>query len=184
MDNKSIQMRPETRSFYIKFALMVTFIFLDVFLNAKIEFEAMAIGVEGLEKLAQYQMLLLGCSILFQFSVAAAFFLILVSTFPFRVGLLFPFQEGVFKWLLVLQLIYFLSSCVVGGVRMKLLLIAETQTDLFRSGMYRTISAVHKVVAPCYYAASLRSALALGHKSTTRRNLGILPHSNLHLSVE
>jgi hypothetical protein len=157
MDNKSIQMRPETRSFYIKFALMVTFIFLDVFLNAKIEFEAMAIGDEGLEELAQYQ-------ILFQFSVAAAFFLILVSTFPFRVGLLFPFQEGVFKWLLVLQLIYFLSSCVVGGVRMKLLLIAETQTDLFRSGMYRTISAVHKVVAPCYYAASLRSALALGHK--------------------
>lgn len=143
---------------------MVTFIFLDVFLNAKIEFEAMAIGDEGLEELAQYQMLLLGCSILFQFSVAAAFFLILVSTFPFRVGLLFPFQEGVFKWLLVLQLIYFLSSCVVGGVRMKLLLIADT--DLFRSGMYRTISAVHKVVAPCYYAASLRSALALalGHK--------------------
>lgn len=111
--------RPETRWFYIKFALLVTSIFLDVYLNSKIEYEAMAMSEEiGLEKLSQLQMVLFGCTIIFQFSVAAAFFLILCSTFPFQVGLLFPFQKGIFRWLLVLQLVYMTLSCIVGGIRL------------------------------------------------------------------
>jgi hypothetical protein len=152
-------LRPE-RWFYVKFALMASFIFFDVYLNSKIEYESMVIGDEGAERLAQLQVLLFGCTILSQFSVAAAFFLILCSTFPFQVGLLFPFQEGIFKWLLVLQLVYVSSSCIVGGLRFSF--IMKDDTDLFRSWVYRTASTMHKIIAPCYYAASLRSAFTLG----------------------
>lgn len=159
MDNN---LRTETRWFYLKFALMATFIFFDVYLNSKLEYESMVIGDEGAERLAQLQMLLFGCTILSQFSVAAAFFLILCSTFPFQVGLLFPFQEGLFKCLLALQLVYVSSSCIVGGLRFSFIMKADT--DLFRSWVYRTASTMHKIVAPCYYAASLRSALTLGDK--------------------
>ena len=171
MDNTIISL--EKRWFYIKFALMMAFICFDVVLNSKIEFEALTTGGEtSKEKLSQHQMLLFGWTIVFQFSVAAAFFLILCSTFPFQVGLLFPFQDGIFKWLLVLQLVYMILSCIVGGIRLNKILVSN-DTNVFRSWVYKTASAVHKLVAPCYYAASLRSALSLGHKRYYTRDIWI-----------
>ena len=102
---------------------MVTFVAGDVYLNSKTEYEA-TLTLTNIKELSQLQMILFGCSVLLQFSITSALFLILCNTFPFQVGLMFPFQEGIFKWLLVFQPIYMVLSCVVGGVRLVRFLFA------------------------------------------------------------
>ncbi len=112
------EIKPKKDWFFAKFALMVIFVTLDVYLNSKAEYEAL-VTKSSLDELSQLQMLLFGSGILLQISLASAFFLILCNTFPFQVGLLAPiFQVGTLKWLLVLQPVYFVLTCIVGGMRL------------------------------------------------------------------
>lgn len=111
---------PHKNGFLIKFALMISFIAGDAYLNSKAEYEAMELSGKpsGIDELSQLQMILFGTSVVLQLSIASSLFLILCNTFPFQVGVMFPFQKGVFRWLLVLQPAYIILSCAVGGMRM------------------------------------------------------------------
>ena len=85
------EIKPKKDWFHTKFAFMVVFVTLDVYLNSKAEYEALLVAAElSLDELSQLQMLLCGSGILLQFSLASAFFLILCNTFPFQVGIINP----------------------------------------------------------------------------------------------
>ena len=113
------EIHPQKNGFSIKFALLFSFIAADAYLNSKIEYEAMAMdGKSSINELSQLHMILFGSTIVLQLSIASSFFLILFNTFPFQVGVLFPFQKGIFKLLLVLQPAYMFLSCTVGGMRL------------------------------------------------------------------
>ncbi|KAL3800409.1 hypothetical protein ACHAW5_009087 [Stephanodiscus triporus] len=161
MDNG---IHPQKMGFFIKFGLLISFIAADAYLNSKAEYEAMEMdGKSSIDELSQLQMILFGSTIVLQLSIASSIFLILCNTFPFQVGVLFPFLKGIFKSFLVLQPTYMILSCAVGGMRLYQIFVSGN-TDLWARWYYSTLSAMHKLVAPCYYAAALRSALALGHE--------------------
>ena len=115
--------------FYTKLAFIILFIAGDIYLNSKAEYEALlqfdaskttshTNNTNEWAQLSQLQMLLFGCAIILQLSIASALFLILCNTFPFQVGLWYPFKAGVFKLFLILQPMYMILSCTVGGMRL------------------------------------------------------------------
>jgi len=113
------EMHPQKNGFYIKFALLISFIAADAYLNSKTEYEAMEMdGKSSIDELSQLQMVLFGSTIILQLSIASSIFLILCNTFPFQVGVMFPFLKGIFKLFLVLQPAYMILSCAVGGMRL------------------------------------------------------------------
>ena len=113
------EIHPQKNGFSIMFALLISFIAADAYLNSKNEYEAMALdGKSSIDELSQLQMILFGSTIVLQLSIASSFFLILCNTFPFQVGLLFPFQKGICKMFLVFQTVYMFLSCTVGGMRL------------------------------------------------------------------
>lgn len=159
---------------YMKLALMIVFIVVDSYLNSKIEYDGMNTKSSSLSSHDEYfqlQMIYFGSSIIVQLSIASSFFLVICSTFPFQIGLLFPFQGGIFRWYYTLTLVYIILSCVIGALRLLMLVNTNTMLnggggdddDLWGIWYYSTLSIIHKLVAPCYYAAALRSAFALGH---------------------
>jgi hypothetical protein len=113
------EMHPQKNGFYIKFALLISFLAADAYLNSKAEYEAMEMdGKSSIDELSQLQMVLFGSTIILQLSIASSIFLILCNTFPFQVGVMFPFLNGIFKLFLVLQPAYMILSCAVGGMRL------------------------------------------------------------------
>ncbi|KAL7534973.1 hypothetical protein ACHAXR_008694, partial [Thalassiosira sp. AJA248-18] len=109
---------PKRDWFYVKIGLMASFVAGDVYLNSKAEYEALQlVAGSGWEEMTQLQMILFGCTIILQLSIASALFLIVSNTFPFQVGLWLEIQKR-FKWLLILQPVYMLLSCTVGGIRL------------------------------------------------------------------
>ena len=115
--------------FYTKLAFIILFIAGDIYLNSKAEYEALlqfdaskttshTNNTNEWAQLSQLQMLLFGCIIILQLSIASALFLILCNTFPFQVGLWYPFKAGVFKLFLILQPLYMILCCTVGGMRL------------------------------------------------------------------
>ena len=115
--------------FCTKLAFIILFIAGDIYLNSKADYEALlqfdaskttshTNNTNEWAQLSQLQMLLFGCAIILQLSIASALFLILCNTFPFQVGLMFPFKAGVFKLFLILQPLYMILSCIVGGMRL------------------------------------------------------------------
>ncbi|KAL3827511.1 hypothetical protein ACHAXA_003780 [Cyclostephanos tholiformis] len=170
-----IDAHPQKNGFHIKLALMVSFIAADAYLNSKAEYDAMELSdgkSSGNAELSQLQMILFGTTIVLQLSIASSLFLILCNTFPFQVGVLFPFQKGIFKWFLILHSAYMLLSCAVGGMRLNQIVV-NANTDIFSRWHYSTLSAVHKLAAPCYYAAALQSALALCHEKYYAKDLWV-----------
>ena len=116
--------------FYIKLAFIFLFIAGDVYLNSKAEYGSLLQfdaskttshtnnNTNEWAQLSQLQVLLFGCTIVLQLSIASALFLLLCNTFPFQVGILSPFKVGVFKLFLVFQPMYMILSCIVGGMRL------------------------------------------------------------------
>ena len=109
------EINPKKEWFYPKCGLLVTFVAIDVYISSKTEYEMDATNIQ---KVSQLQMIFLGCSLLLQVSIASALFLLLCNTLPFQVGLLFPFQTGIFKGLLILQPVYMILTSVIGGMRL------------------------------------------------------------------
>ena len=116
--------------YYIKLAMMAVFIFGDLFINSKAEYEVLRVnedttsqqqldfhGSTPFEEIRQFQIILFGCSILLQASIFSAFFLILVNTFPFQVGLLGVVGKQ-FKHMLMAQGVYSLMTIIVGAMRL------------------------------------------------------------------
>jgi hypothetical protein len=114
------EVHPQKNGFLIKFASMLSFIAVDAYLNSEAEYEAMELNGKssGIDELSQLQMILFGTTIVLQLSIASSLFLILCNTFPFQVGIVFPFQKGIFMWLFALQPVYMILSCAVGGMRL------------------------------------------------------------------
>ena len=116
--------------YYIKLAMMAVFIFGDLFINSKAEYEALRVhedttsqqqldfhGSTPFEEMRQLEIILFGSSILLQASIFSAFFLILVDTFPFQVGLLGVVSKQ-FKHILMAQGVYSLMTIIVGAMRL------------------------------------------------------------------
>lgn len=59
--------------------------------------------------------------------------------------------------------------------------IFNGSTDIWNSGMYITTSFLHKLVAPCYYAVSLRSALRLGDEMYYTKDAWVSPPATLSI---
>lgn len=158
---------PSKNGLYIKLTLMIVFIMVDSYLNSKVEYDGMNKKLSSLsshEEFFQLHMIYFGSSIIVQLSIASSFFLVICSTFPFQIGLLFPFQGGIFRWYYSLTLVYIFLSCVIGALRLNTMLNrGGDDADLWNIWYYSTLSIIHKLVAPGYYAAALRSAFALGH---------------------
>ncbi|KAL3800794.1 hypothetical protein HJC23_001631 [Cyclotella cryptica] len=185
---KCFMMERETvqRDWYcIKLGMMALLALGDLFLNSKAEYEALQVSPSladlneqlsdnssGFERMRQLQITLFGTSILLQASIFSAFFLILVDTFPFQVGLLGVVCKE-FKHMLFAQTGYSAVSVVVGTMRLNE--VFKGNTDIWRSGLYIITSFFHKLVAPCYYAVSLRSALRLGDEKYTTKDAW-MPH--------
>jgi hypothetical protein len=170
-DNDAIL--PSKYGLYIKLALMIVFIIADSYLNSKMEYDdgmlnktsSSSSSTSSHDEFLQQQMMYLGSSIILQLSIASSFFLVICSTFPFQIGVLFPFQRGIFRWYYSFTLVYMILSCVIGALRLLLLNGGGGGGDVSLWGLwyYSTLSIIHKLVAPGYYAAALRSAFALGH---------------------
>jgi hypothetical protein len=170
-DNDAIL--PSKYGLYIKLALMIVFIVADSYLNSKMEYDdgmllnkkSSPSSTSSNDEFLQQQIMYFGSSIILQLSIASTFFLVICSTFPFQIGVLFPFQRGIFRWYYSFTLVYMILSCVIGALRL-LMLNGGGGGDVSLWGIwyYSTLSIMHKLVAPCYYAAALRSAFALGHK--------------------
>ena len=116
MDN---DISPRKDLFYAKFALMIAFVAGDIYLNSKVEYEALDANT-SIDKLSQLQIILFGCTILLQLSIASTLFLILCNTFPFQVGLWSPMLNSIsfLQWLFFLQPLYMVLSCIIGGMRL------------------------------------------------------------------
>jgi hypothetical protein len=166
-DNDAIL--PSKYGLYIKLALMVVFIVADSYLNSKMEYDGMLNKksspslTSSNDEFLQQQIMYFGSSIILQLSIASTFFLVICSTSPFQIGVLFPFQGGIYRWYYSFTLVYMILSCVIGALRL-LMLNGGGDISLWGIWYYSTLSIIHKLVAPCYYAAALRSAFALGHK--------------------
>ena len=112
--------------YYIKLIMMSLFIFGDLFVNSKAEFEALEVDKRLLpsyyeatnnDSMGQLQIILFGCNILLQASIFSAFFLILVDTFPFQVGLIGVIWRQ-FKSMIIGQGCYSAISIIVGTMRL------------------------------------------------------------------
>jgi len=113
----------------IKFGMIALFAFGDLFVNSKAEYEALQVNASltdldqqlydstDYDRMSQLQITLFGISILLQASIFSAFFLILVDTFPFQVGLLGAVGKQ-FKHVLFAQTGYSAVSVVVGTMRL------------------------------------------------------------------
>eukprot|EP00804_Cyclotella_cryptica_P016416 CCRYP_004648-RA/>CCRYP_004648-RA protein AED:0.06 eAED:0.06 QI:0/0/0/1/0/0/2/0/121 len=115
MERETVQ-----RDWYcIKLGMMALLALGDLFLNSKAEYEALQLSdnSSGFERMRQLQITLFGTSILLQASIFSAFFLILVDTFPFQVGLLGVVCKE-FKHMLFAQTGYSAVSVVVGTMRL------------------------------------------------------------------
>ena len=110
------EINPSRGWFFTKLGLIEVFVAGDVYLNSKAEYEALQLGPET-DELEQLQMILFGCSLVLQLSIASSIFLIVSNTFPFQVGLWAEIQNR-FKWLLIVQPVYMVLSCIVGGIRL------------------------------------------------------------------
>lgn len=130
--------------YFMKLAMMAIFIFGDLFVNSKAEYEALEVKVDegkdlathasmAYEEMSQLQIILFGCSILLQASIFSAFFLILVDTFPFQVGMGVVSKE--FKHMLIFQVLYSLMTIIVGAIR----LVSQTTKT---PGMHFTLSSL------------------------------------------
>lgn len=124
---------PPRDRYYIKFAMMVLFICGDLFVNSKAEYEALDVEISSTDtqhgvihpsyssaeydRMSQLQIILFGCSILLQASIFSAFFLILVDTFPFQVGLIGVVGKQ-FNHMLIAQGSYGIVSAIVGVMRL------------------------------------------------------------------
>jgi hypothetical protein len=167
--NDNAAILPSKNGLYIKLALMIVFIVVDSYLNSKMEYDGMNKKSSSLlsshDEFLQLQMIYFGSSIVVQLSIASSFFLVICGTFPFQIGLLFPFQYGIFRWYYSFTLVYIVLSCVIGALRLLMLNRGGGGGDdsLWGIWYYSTLSIIHKLVAPGYYAAALRSAFALGH---------------------
>jgi hypothetical protein len=171
-DNDAIL--PSKYGLYIKLALMIVFIVADSYLNSKMEYDdgmllnkkSSPSSTSSNDEFLQQQIMYFGSSIILQLSIASTFFLVICSTSPFQIGVLFPFQGGIYRWYYSFTLVYMILSCVIGALRRLMLNGGEGGGDVSLWGIwyYSTLSIMHKLVAPCYYAAALRSAFALGHK--------------------
>ena len=112
------EINPKREWFFTKLGLIIAFIAGDVYLNSKAEYEALQPTAGGIkDELEQLQMILFGCSLILQLSIASSLFLIVSNTFPFQVGLWMEIENR-FKWLLIALPIYMVLGCIVGGVRL------------------------------------------------------------------
>ena len=113
------EINPSREWFFTKLGLLVVFVAGDVYLNSKAEYEALHLGQGKMntDELEQLQMILFGCSLVLQLSIASSIFLIVSNTLPFQVGLWVEMQNR-FKWLLIVQPMYMVLSCIVGGIRL------------------------------------------------------------------
>ena len=102
--------------YYIKLAMMALFICGDLFINSTAEYEALNTGT-SYDQMSQLQIILLGSSILLQASIFSAFFLMLVDTFPFQVGLVGVVGKK-FRYMLIAQVSYSLMTIIVGAMRL------------------------------------------------------------------
>jgi hypothetical protein len=120
------------RHYIIKMAFMAVFIFGDMFVNSNAEYEALQVNdtppdTQSLllsayentdyERMSQLQIILFGCSILLQASIFSAFFLILVDTWPFQIGLIGVIWSQ-FKYMLIAQGWYSIATFIVGAMRL------------------------------------------------------------------
>jgi hypothetical protein len=118
--------------YIIKMAFMAVFIFGDMFVNSNAEYEALQVNdtppdTQSLllsayentdyERMSQLQIILFGCSILLQASIFSAFFLILVDTWPFQIGLIGVIWSQ-FKYMLIAQGWYSIATFIVGAMRL------------------------------------------------------------------
>lgn len=111
--------------YYLKLVMMALFIFGDLFIHSKAEFEALAVDDRILPSyestnyisMGQLQILLFGCNILLQASIFSAFFLIVVDTFPFQVGLIGVIWKQ-FKSMMFGQGFYSTITIIVGAIRL------------------------------------------------------------------
>jgi hypothetical protein len=118
--------------YIIKMAFMAVFIFGDMFVNSNAEYEALQVNDTppdtqsvllsayentDYERMSQLQIILFGCSILLQASIFSAFFLILVDTWPFQIGLIGVIWSQ-FKYMLIAQGWYSIATFIVGAMRL------------------------------------------------------------------
>ena len=102
--------------FYAKFAMLIGFVFADLYLNSKAEYEALQ-PHQTENEMNQLQFIVFGCIILSQVSVFSTFFLILCDTYPLQVGLLGVLAHQ-FKCFLIFQSLYTTISSIVGCMRL------------------------------------------------------------------
>lgn len=163
--------------FFLKFLLLIVFIAVDIYLNSKAEYETLAHQNSSMKEVSQLQMLLVGGQVLLQMSIASVLFLLLCDTLPFQVGL----WGGILKATPSLRLVlffdplYIMLGCAVGGWRLHQVSLNGAAAGLRKNGVYSTFSLLHKLVAPCYYAANLRSALSLFHSKYYSKEAWIPP---------
>lgn len=104
--------------YYIKLAMMALFICGDLFINSTAEYEALNVDSStSYDQMSQLQIILLISSILLQASIFSAFFLMLVDTFPFQVGLVGVVGKK-FRYMLIAQVSYSAMTIIVGAMRL------------------------------------------------------------------
>jgi hypothetical protein len=98
-------------------------------------------------------------ALLNQFAVAATLYWILTQTYPFQVGLVGVVTSRFHKLFLV-GLLYFLLTTFASGIR-----VMNHRTgmgaDLLSQPFFLTMSSLSKLLAPFYYAMTVRAAFEL-----------------------
>ena len=141
-----------TRMGYLwKLALLVGLLIVDAFVACVFDYDVGASSSAGSPLL-----LLLRCCN--QFAVAAALYWHLKQTYPFHVGLV-GLVTSRFHKLFLVSLLYFLLTIFACGLR-----VMNQKTDMdadLLSQPFLTMSSLSKLLAPFYYAMTVRAAYEL-----------------------
>ena len=135
-----------------KLALLVGLLILDAVVACVFDYDVGASSSAGSPLL-----LLLRCCN--QFAVAACLYWLLKQTYPFHVGLV-GLVTSRFHKLFLVSLLYFLLTIFACGLRV-MNHRTDMDADLLSQPFFLTMSSLSKLLAPFYYAMTVRAAYEL-----------------------
>ena len=135
-----------------KLALLVGLLLVDAVLACISDYDVGASSSAG----SLLLLLLLGN----QFAVAATLYWLLKQTYPFHVGLV-GLVTSRFHKLFLVSLLYFLLTIFAGGLRVMSNHRTDMDADLLSQPFFLTMSSLAKLLAPFYYAMTVRAAYEL-----------------------
>jgi hypothetical protein len=113
---------------------------------------------------------LLGLQIIIEVGIFMTLFVAVADTVLFRVGLVRVLIKK-FRATLLIQLVYMISTIIVGTVRMSLLRNNGTIVTLWEDDGFVALSILRKFLAIPYYLLTLHGILKLGQKIYRDKNV-------------